>query len=347
MEHHRRGPRRVAAATGLVCRGRTAGRPRFRASMDFSIAICTYNNARLLRRTLASVAAQRVPAPVRWELLLVDNNSTDATPAVAAAFADRLPLRYVPEPIQGLSAARRRAFRETVAPLVAFVDDDCLLAPDWVEQAVTFCQDHPAAGAVGGKVELEWEAPPNDIVRHYELCLARQDHGTKPHTMPARGYTYLVGAGLVLRRAAVAASGWLERGNLSDRRGGALSSGGDSELVLRIRRAGHELWYNPAMTLRHLIPKKRTSVRYLCRLQRGMGRCQVFLDGLGDDAEPTWPWRMRTVAGSLGRLARASRAALQDVRWFRQVRPHQRIALYHAFGYVEGSLSLLWRGYQL
>src|SRR5262249_54015520 len=156
----------------------------------------------------------------------------------------------------------------------------------------------PRAGAVGGRVHLLWQVPPSPLAQRYAISLARQDHGDEPRQLPTEGFTYLVGAGLLVRRAALAACGWLQHGHLPDRRGRALTSGGDSEMVLRIRNAGYELWYNPAMELQHWIPKRRMSVAYLCRLMRGMGQSQVFLDKLGWREQPTLPQRVHTVVDS-------------------------------------------------
>src|SRR5262249_33043112 len=197
--------------------------------MDFSVAICTYNNSRLLRWTLEGLTRLAVPDGLTWELVVVDNNSTDDTSQTAESFAHRLPLRCVFEPTQGLSHARRRAVQETSAEWLAFIDDDCLLQEDWLTEAIRFCQASPRAGAVGGRVHLLWQVPPSPLAQRYAISLARQDHGDEPRQLPTEGFTYLVGAGLLVRRAALAACGWLQHGHLPDRRGRVLTSGGDSE----------------------------------------------------------------------------------------------------------------------
>lgn len=315
--------------------------------MDFSIAICTYNNARLLRWTLEGLTRVQVPSGLVWELLVVDNNSTDDTRRASEEFADRLPLRYVFEPTQGLSHARRRALRETTAPCLAFIDDDCLLAPDWLREAVRFCQDHPRAGAVGGRVRLLWEAPPTPLARYCELNLAGQDRGDEPLQLPPEGFTYLVGAGLIVRRSVVTACGWDRDGYLTDRRGKELSSGGDSEMVLRIRNAGWELWYSPTLELQHWIPRQRMAATYLCRLTRGMGQSQVYLDLLGRRETLGFADRARVVWRSLVELCHQGWIAFREFRWNGRLGGSRRIDLYRSFGYLEGAWRLLWHGYRL
>lgn len=315
--------------------------------MDFSVAICTYNNCRLLQWTLEGLTRLDIPHGLHWELVVVDNNSTDATRQVADTYRERLPVRYVFEAAQGLSHARRRAVQETSAEWLAFVDDDCLLDVAWLRAAVTFCDAAPRAGAIGGRVRLLWQVPPTDLVRRYEISLAHQDHGDVPKQLPREGFTYLVGAGLVVRRSALAACGWLHGGSLTDRVGRSLSSGGDSEMVLRIRHAGYELWYNPAMELHHWIPKRRMNLVYLCRLMRGMGESQAYLNQLADRVPPTFRHRASAAAHGTHYFGSILLAALQEFRWHHRLSPASRVALYQSFGYLEGAVSLLWRGYEI
>jgi GT2 family glycosyltransferase len=247
---------------------------------SITIAICTYDNAQLLRQALASLAGQRVPEGCRWHVLVVDNNSMQATEPVVGEFVERgalSGLRLVSEARPGLSFARRRAILESDTDLVAFVDDDCVLDPDWVERAVAFFADHPAAGAAGGRVSLSWHEPPSPIIAAHARSYAWQDHGDAALQSPAGALSFLVGAGLIVRRAAVIESGWLEGFRLPDRTGDRTSSGGDTELVLRIRQTGFQVWYTPGLHLRHTIPAERATIPYLCRLHRGFGESHPVL----------------------------------------------------------------------
>src|SRR5512147_668527 len=95
---------------------------------DLTVAICTHENAKMLDRALARLAAQRL----------------------------------------GLAHARRAAFAAASADLIAFVDDDCLLDPKWVAAAVAFARERPRAGAFGGRVRLLWEGEPSRLARECE-----------------------------------------------------------------------------------------------------------------------------------------------------------------------------------
>jgi glycosyltransferase involved in cell wall biosynthesis len=249
----------------------TAGR------VDLTVLICTYNRARLLERALEHVAAQAVSPSVRWEVLVVDNNATDRTAEVVARFvADpRLPaLHYLRERHPGVAFARKRGLLEARGELVAFVDDDCLLERDWIDHALQFAREHPRAGAFGGRNELLWEAPPPRVALLYGVSLAGQDFGGQACRMPSAGRVYPVGAGLVVRRDAVFGSGWVASGVLRGRDPAGLHAGEDSEVVLRLRHHGWEIWYTPLLHLRHVLPPHRTTLPALRRIHRGFGRAE-------------------------------------------------------------------------
>ena len=262
------------------------------AAVSIDVVVCTYNNAPLLDKTLGALVAQAAPA-ADWRILVVDNNCSDETPEVVArrAAESPVPLRVVREPEQGLTPARLRGVHETEGDWIAFVDDDCLLDAGWIESAARFAGAHPDCGGFGGRVILDWEEPPREVLTRYGWAFAEQDHGDEPKRVAS-----LAGAGFVFRRAALFASSWPQRHFLADRVGEKLVSGGDVEMALRVA-AGHELWYTPTLRLRHRIPAKRTSLRYLLAVTRGLGTSKL----LGDTM--LWPgsyhrWLLASLAGS-------------------------------------------------
>jgi len=270
--------------------------------ISIDLVVCTYDNAALLDRTLEAMSRLRVPAEVRCRVLVVDNNCTDETPDVVERWrsAFPLPLSIVREPTQGLTPARLRGVLETDGEWIAFVDDDCLLAEDWVEEAARFAAEHPECGAFGGRVVAEWEMEPPPYVLAHRYAYAAKEHGDTAHRRK-----WLAGAGMVVRRAALEACGWTARPLLEDRAGGRLVSGGDVEIGLRIA-AGHEVWYAPACTLRHVIPARRMTRPYLRRITRGLGASRHHAAAL------TWKgsypaWLLYSAAGSLGFLAMGMR----------------------------------------
>jgi glucosyl-dolichyl phosphate glucuronosyltransferase len=242
-----------------------------RAIMD--IIICTYNNADLLDKTLSSISLQEVPSDYSWAVIVVDNNCTDDTANVVDKYIDSgkiLNLRRISENKQGLTYARICGVKNTCSKWIAFVDDDCLLSQDWVYKAIKFTESHPRCGVFGGKVILDWEIPPTSIFVKHSKSFAASDRGENIEKLSHNDYQ-IAGAGMVVRRLALEESGWLDKQFLCGREGSKLTAGDDSEIVLRIRNAGYELWYTPDCVLHHFIPTRRISETYLVNMFYGFG----------------------------------------------------------------------------
>jgi glycosyltransferase involved in cell wall biosynthesis len=317
------------------------------ASLDFSVLICTYNRAPLLMRTLEHVAAQVVPAGTRWEIIVVDNNCADDTSEVVRRCSSdpRIPtLRSVREPQQGIAFARRRAFLESRGELLACVDDDCLLAPNWVEQALQFAREHPRAGAFGGRNAIVWETSSNRVAELYGQSLTRQELGDQPFRMSPTGRSCLVGAGLVVRREAIMTSRWIEDGVLVGRCADALGAGEDAEIFFRIRHAGWECWYTPKLVLSHIIPEMRTTLPYLRRLHHGFGKAEAFLRALSRVPSPRFSDRLAAAGWSLGELRRVLARWPRGYLQFANERPTWLIRMSYALGCVQGAIRYLLTG---
>jgi len=228
-----------------------------------NIAICTYNNSESLVDVLNAISKQTILGDDRWAVTVINNNSTDNTAQLAAEFASRISnYSLISEPRQGLTHARIRAFKSTSSAWVAFVDDDCLLAEDWVEKAIEFIERNPTVSSFNGHInlvlksleQLPWVTPQMFAARNPDMKVEGKHAGI------------LYGAGLVLNRQAVELSGWLDAPLIEDRRGKSLVSGGDSELSARVRGSGGYGWYVPQCTLDHVIDTSRLGMRYLMRL---------------------------------------------------------------------------------
>src|SRR6185503_17460593 len=111
-------------------------------------------------------------------VFVVNNNSTDDTTHVVKNFAN---VRLLTERKQGLTAARVCGVANSSGEWVAFVDDDCLLAEDWVEQAARFASEHPECGAFGGKIVLDWECTPPAFVLNRRYAYAGKQFGDTEH----------------------------------------------------------------------------------------------------------------------------------------------------------------------
>jgi glycosyltransferase involved in cell wall biosynthesis len=162
---------------------------------DVSIIICTRNRAAMLRDTLDFY--RDIKYDGFWELIVVDNLSTDDTKAVVAQAGDELPqLRYIEESRIGLGAARDRAWREARAPILIFTDDDCYPLPDFIDRYRECFNERPDIDFIGGKIYL-WD--PEDYPTTIELREVPEE--IPPYTYLAAGK--IQGANFAFRKVAL------------------------------------------------------------------------------------------------------------------------------------------------
>ncbi|NEQ95420.1 MAG: glycosyltransferase family 2 protein [Cyanothece sp. SIO2G6] len=240
--------------------------------MDFTVAIPTYNGAQRLPLVLDRLRSQLNTESFAWEILVVDNNSTDTTAQVVQEYQRHsfVPVRYCVEGLQGAGFARKRAMRESQSELVGFLDDDNVPDDSWVAEAYAFGQQHPQAGAYASRIsgDFEGELPP-DFDRLVPFFAITQ-RGDRPRLYQPTQKILPPSAGLVLRRQA-----WVETVPnhliLGGRSNGNMLTGEDIEMLSYIQRSPWEIWYNPTMQVVHKIPKARLQQEYLLPFFRGIG----------------------------------------------------------------------------
>lgn len=208
-----------------------------------SVAVCTYNRAGKLRNLLTSLERMDVPAHLAWEVIVVNNNSTDDTADVIAHFAaaGTIPVRCVVEGRQGLSFARNRAVSAARGDIIAFTDDDCQVARDWLAVIAREFEQDEALRLLGGRVEL---FNPNDRPITIRTGLERLDL-----TGNTDALDILLGCNLVFRRGAVQ-----DVGGFDTRFGvgsGLVPSGDDVDFVYRILRLRERVLYSPDLVVLH------------------------------------------------------------------------------------------------
>jgi glycosyltransferase involved in cell wall biosynthesis len=239
--------------------------------VDVSVVVCTHNpRPDYLRRTLNALAAQTLPREA-WELLVVDNASTEC-------LADSWDLswhprgRHVREPRLGLIWARISGIAETRGDLLVFVDDDNLLAPAYLEQALEIARQWPYVGVFGpGRLEPEFETEPPPRVRAQLYRLALRD-ASSPRwgNNPGDADSVPWGAGLCVDRRV--ATGYRDRiddlgvADVLGRRGRELCAGEDELFSWVSAAAGLGCGVFPELRVTHLIPGDRLREEYLLRL---------------------------------------------------------------------------------
>src|SRR5689334_14945335 len=127
--------------------------------MLITVGICTFNRAEKLRRTLDSLVAMRVPSDLAWEIVIVNNNSTDYTDDVISEYVRRLPVRCELEPRHGKSNALNRAIDVAKGDYIVWIDDDVLVDAGWLTAYVEAFRRWPDAAIFGGRIIPRYEAP--------------------------------------------------------------------------------------------------------------------------------------------------------------------------------------------
>jgi glycosyltransferase involved in cell wall biosynthesis len=221
-----------------------------------SVIISTFNRSQLLAASLEGLARQRLDPPHDFELIVVDNNSSDNTAAVVSRFALEMPgrCRYLFEPRQGPSHGRNAGIRVARAPIVAFTDDDNVVDPDWIATIISVLDRHPEAQAVGGRVLPEWSAPaPAWLNARHWAPLAILDYGDRLFHTNSADPRCLLTANLAIRRKVFA-----EIGEFSPH----FPRCQDHELLIRFWRAGASALYAPELVVRAPIPRERLTRQY-------------------------------------------------------------------------------------
>jgi glycosyltransferase involved in cell wall biosynthesis len=221
--------------------------------MDISLIVCTRNRAEPLKRCLASIA--QIACSRRWELIMVDNGSTDATAAVIREFAERsaITVHYVSQPVKGLSNARNAGLAAAAGAIIAFTDDDCYPQADFLERiALAFEDDR--LGYVSGRIMLH---DPTDYPATINESLVPLEFS--PHRYLAPGA--IKGANLAFRRVALDQVAGFDPLFGS----GALFPSEDVDTSARVSMHGWLGAYDPTIVVSHHHGRKAADVGSLHR----------------------------------------------------------------------------------
>jgi len=244
--------------------------------MILTVAICTWNRAESLRQTLDSLSAARRPSGP-WELLVVNNNSTDHTVAVLDEFESVLPLRVILETKQGLSNARNAAVAQARGAFIIWTDDDVSVDADWLtgyEQAI---QRWPDATVFGGPIHPVFEGqPPAWLTNGWRTvadAFAFRDMGPEAIRLgPGKDLPY--GANYGVRATQQRLHEYDPQLGRSGK-GGAL---GEEVYVLEALLKEGEGWWVPGALVLHRIPQARQTLNYIGRFYRMVGKTHAMIE---------------------------------------------------------------------
>lgn len=252
--------------------------------MDFSVIVCTYNRAHNLPRCLGALARQQGAEAIAWEVVVVDNNSTDDTRAAVERLARELPItvRYAHEPQQGLNYARNTGIRESSGTYFSYVDDDIEVSPQWLSSLYgNFVAND--ADAVGGRIHLD----PNTTLPNWigddetKGFLGFQDFGDEPFRMDGRR-RYPYGGNMAFHRRVVERIGYFNP--LLGRKGegrkrSELFKGAETDYFHRLADSGEVcIRYEPNAIVYHQVQPFQLRKKYFRTIHSNAGYQRAFYD---------------------------------------------------------------------
>jgi glycosyltransferase involved in cell wall biosynthesis len=298
-----------------------------------TVILCTYNRCRTLPAALRSLAASEVPCHVPWEVLVVDNHSTDETRQVVEEFCRSYPgrFRYLFEVRQGKSFALNRGIAESEGGVLAFADDDAEVAPAWLWTLTRSLWEKTSSGA-GGRIVPVWPKPlpawlsPSDP--HTMGPFVAFDLGSEPGPLTRPPY----GANMAFRREMFLKYDGF-RIDLGPRPGSEVRRE-DIEFSERLMAAGEPLRYEPEAVVYHPVPEGRMTKKFVLRWWFWYGYSEIM-------AADTPPQAGVCVAGLPLRLLR------RTLRWTVQslvvLKPWCRFASVRNVAYLLGTILGYWR----
>jgi glucosyl-dolichyl phosphate glucuronosyltransferase len=250
--------------------------------MNITVLVCTFNRCGSLKKALDSVLSQVLPESVTWEVLVVDNNSTDQTREVVENYCRRYPerVRYIFEPNQGLSRARNAGIHEAQGDIIAFTDDDVIAEASWLQNLTGSLHDPKWAGAGGRIVPPQEFDPPEwltvggtrDLLG---ALLPLFDLGDRACEMKRPPY----GANMAFRKTVFEKYG-LFRADLG-RCGYRFLMGEDIEFGNRLMSGGECLRYEPLAVVEHPVPEERLSKKHFRNWWIDFGRTRIIQRAAG------------------------------------------------------------------
>jgi len=238
--------------------------------LKISAVICSYNRARFIIAAVESIFNQDYDKS-QYEVIVVDNNSTDNTVQLLQQYKDAHPsynFSYYVERQQGVAYTRTRCAQEARGEIVAYLDDDSTAEPGWLSSLVSFYDEHPMCYSTGGRITPVFLTPVADWYSKYFFGLVGNfDQG--PKTKELTGVRYPAGANMSFRKKVFDEIGYFNTD--LGRKGNGLLATEEKDMYLRIRAAGHEVWYLPHVAVLHNVEANKFDKNYVRRHSKGIG----------------------------------------------------------------------------
>jgi GT2 family glycosyltransferase len=259
-----------------------------------TVVICTRNRAARLARCLEHLCDVSPAWDVKWQLVVVDNASTDDTRGVIERHASRLPIHYAFEPRPGLAHARNRGVAVAEHALLAFTDDDCLVGKNWLCATLREFARHPTLSVLGGRVMLaDARDHPVSIRLH-----GRPEHITSAHQV----MTFMSGSNMVFRREVFSQVGLFDA---TFGKGRHTGSAEDIDMLYRVLKHACTMRYSPRVVVMHAHGRRTDDALRTLRREYVRGRGAFYCKFLGDRQVARMAyWEVRRLLRDLLRVPR-------------------------------------------
>jgi L-malate glycosyltransferase len=225
-----------------------------------TVLMATYNGARTLPEVLNAYCKLDSPDG-GWNLVIVDNGSTDSTKEIIASFRSRLPLTYVFEPTLGKNVALNTGFLSVTGDLVVMTDDDALPRPDWLVQMRLAADSQPSFSIFGGAIVPHWEIPPEDwILKPPQYILSITDPSWEEGPTVA---TSIYGPNMAVRSDVIKAGYRFDTalGPAGPRHG----MGDETNFLQKLEKAGLRAWHCKRAVVAHMIRTDQMKKKWMLR----------------------------------------------------------------------------------
>lgn len=285
----------------------------------FTVALCTHNHADRLTRTLADLAQMRAP-DVPWEFLIIDNASSDATPAILEghAWPQGWQVRVVREDKLGLSNARNRAIQEARGEYVIFMDDDETADPDWLCAFERLVEAH-SPDAFGGRIDVMFEDMRPSWLADELLAFLGELHRADTIVQLTDPGSFFHGGNFGFRKSVCETVGGFD--SMLGRKGTDNTGGEEVDFYRRLLAAGFRVWWTPEAVIYHRIQAAKLKRGYFLDLHFRQGKMEAIRRrGNGPRVPPNYlygqllraaltAWRNRRAVGSDASLRREMNVA--------------------------------------
>ena len=294
--------------------------------MRISVCLCTWNRSRLLDQTLTKLRDVVVPPGVEWEVIVINNNSTDDTDAVLERHASHLPLIRLHEAKPGHTHARNRGLPHASGDLILWTDDDVQVPKHWLTAAVEGAARFPEAVGFAGPILPWFPEPPDPVLLEAFPALGNGfcglNLGMEPRRMHEDEFAY--GANMLFRASAT--QGLLFDTNIGHK-GNRPGSGDDLEYQRRLKQRGGTFAWLPEMSVEHYVDPSRMTLDYLTKYYYATGEADARREGVPTGTQlfgmPRYLVRVaaeRYLKFCVNRLRGRRRAALEHLRNFHYYR---------------------------